>query len=79
MVIVYRRLTSALIFNRSVYYATTGYELMIVWLFLCFSMQKIGGEDLTLVNLGCILASGIFITGLSIYLSENRRLHDMLN
>lgn len=37
--VVYKRLTTALIFEKSVFYATIVYEVMQMWLFLVMSIH----------------------------------------
>ena len=59
--IVYRRLTTALMFKPSVYYATTFYQTLQMWLFLSISLHTLFKTPISIATLSLIVSIGIIL------------------
>ena len=64
--ISYHRLTSAIIFDKSVYRATAFYEIYSTWLFLTVSLHTLLSNSLSLSLFFVYLVSGAFIVTLAL-------------
>eukprot|EP00347_Sterkiella_histriomuscorum_P001449 403371996 len=60
--VVYKRYDTALIFNKSVFYAMIVYEIMQMWLFLFISIHIMGDFELTIVGLLLMIISSLLIS-----------------
>ena len=61
-IIIFKRCTSALIYKRSVYYATIIYEASSTWLYLAVSMHILTDSKITVMILGEICAIAIILS-----------------
>jgi hypothetical protein len=86
--ICYRRLSSALMYNKRLYQAQALYELLVTWLFLCIPIHVLTQNQLTIISLVVLFLSGLFLSILTIYLCDLRdrnlfyrftdHMHDMM-
>jgi hypothetical protein len=72
--IAYRRLMGALIFNRSVHFASIFYEILAMWLFLSISTHTIAGKELTITDIFMIFACSLVNTIIFLIYQERKRL-----
>lgn len=62
VIIVYQRLSSALIFHKSIHYMTAFYECFLTWAFLTVSIHDLSGTELTIGTvMGLSLAGAVSI------------------
>lgn len=71
--IIYKRMTSDLIFNAGIYYALIFYETEQMWISLCVAFQIFSGQPFTLVALILVLISGALISLLIIAVVIRRK------
>jgi hypothetical protein len=61
-VILFKRCTSALIFKRTVFFATVLYETTSTWLYLAVSMHLLTDSKITVMVLGLICGIGFLLS-----------------
>ena len=71
--ITYKRLTIALIFNKSVFYAMIFYEVEQLWLALCISIHLFSGQPITILSLILMFLIGIFLSFFFIMLQIRKK------
>lgn len=71
-IIIYRRLTNAVILNSSVHYANMIYEMLLSWLFLSVSCHLLSGNALSVSSTALIIVIGVFL-GVLLVLSYKLR------
>jgi len=60
--ILFKRTTSALIFKRSVFFATLFYESSSTWLYLIVSLHILSDTHITVMSLSLICITGVFFS-----------------
>ena len=71
--ITYKRVTSALIFNKSVFYVIIFYEVEQLWIAICISAHLISGQPITVMSLILIFLVGIFLSLFLIMLQQRKK------
>ena len=78
LIVVFRRLHSAIIFNTTIYFMQTFYEIELTWLFLTVSTLELAGSRLK-VNLVVVLfIIGVLLSVLALQLTQQHRKKDLL-
>ena len=72
-IILIKRCTSALIFKRSVFFATLFYETSSTWLYLIVSMHILTDTYITVMSLSLICITGVFFSVIICIYQEFKR------
>lgn len=62
LIVCYKRLTSAIIFDKSVHYAVTLYDITLTILYLIVPLHILSNTTLNVTNVTMVLASSLFIS-----------------
>lgn len=77
-IISYKRLKTAIIFNKSVHYAIASYDIIISCLYLVISMHSFMKESLTITSLALYLVTILILVILSLFFAERKAKQDLI-